>query len=782
MKMDPSKPLIGQRVLDLGTTFASRFCARLLADAGADTVRRLQRLRGVPRLEKAVLHYLDRGKSIVSLGRDVGRLLLLADIVVIDSNSGVQAEQLHNDRPNLIVVSITPFGRTGPRANWKGDDLIAVAAGGLAHASPGIPDYAHDLEREFPLRPDALIGELVAGLHGAIGAMFANIGRDKCGTGDVVDISMQHSVAALMPWDVTMWTYGGNIVGRRQVRIHLAPNAYLPSSDGWVMLVAFAENHWRALVELMGSPDWADNELFASGIARGENWDALEPLMIDWLQTQDRWSYLHSLQGSGLPCAPALELPDALQNEQTLHRCFLTRERIEGVGETLQPGDVFFFSGARRALPAPAAKVSFKEILRRWSSEHHSGPVSSQPPEARPPLEGIRIVDFCQYIAMPLAAQWLALMGAEVILVESAVHLHSRLLAPFAGERGLNRSGEFNSLAIGKRSVTLNLQTAEGLNLAKRLIQSSQMVLENFSPGTMEKLGLSYEELCKLRPDIMMISLSAFGNSGPWRNYAAFHSGIMALSGLASVTGYEGGYPRLAGAAVPDTITAGFCLLAALQAIQHWRRTGDGQHVEVAMCEAIQSIMIEPIAEFGLVGEARGRMGNRHRTKAPHGVYRCKGDDAWVAISVGSEPEWRGLCAALGRNDLIDREEFRTAARRKKNEAVLDALVAGWALSREDKEAAEALQQAGVPATPVVNARDLLEDAQLMHNGAVVEVDHPEVGPRPIIGLPWRPGGTLSAPYRHAPLFGEDNDYVLGTLLGLSAGEIARLREEKVIY
>ena len=791
------QPLAGLRLLDLARGLAGRFCARLLADAGADVLRLTRDgspSEVTPVTERVLDYYVDRGKSVAcSTDADLATLLPVADAVIHDSG-GSQGEwpldfrHLLTTHPRLIVVSITPFGETGPRAGWMGDDLIAVASGGLAHATPGMPDFSRDLDEEPPLRPDAMVGELISGLHGAIGTLFAILARHKYGHGEYVEISMQEVVAALMPWDIMLWTYGRNIVGRRQVRTNLAPNSYLPAAEDWMVLVAFAENHWRSLVEMMGTPDWSDSELFATAVARGENWEALESLLTSWLQTQSRWEFLEGAQKRGIPSAPALELPDAVENEHSRRRSFLARTLIEGVGETLLPGDVFVLNGKRREIPSYHQAVSLPDMHQHWSRLAKASSASTAQrgqPDRSPrglPLQGVRIADFGQYFAVPLAGQWLALMGAEVILVESRKNLHSRLHAPFTGEPSLETAGLFNDLNLGKNSVTINLRLPAGVELAKRLISVSDVVIENFSPGTMEMLGIRYEELRRIKPDIIMVSLSAFGSTGPWREFASFHSGVIALSGLAAVTGYEGGHPRLVGSAVPDPIASGFCVLAVLQALQHRHKTGQGQHIEIAMAETLQSLMPEAIAKYGLTGQAPGRHGNRHEWKAPHGIYRCRGEDAWVAISVGSDQQWYGVCSALGRPELARAAAFASQEDRKRNERALDPMLAEWAKHLSAEEAAARLQGERVPASAVFNARDLIEDPHLRERKAIVEVMHPKAGSHAMVAVPWRFSLLPAIEYRRAPLLGESNEFVFKELLGLAATEIAELMEKQAIY
>ncbi|MBI2166070.1 MAG: CoA transferase [Chloroflexi bacterium] len=399
------------------------------------------------------------------------------------------------------------------------------------------------------------------------------------------------------------------------------------------------------------------------------------------------------------------------------------------------------------------------------------------------PLEGIRVVDFGGFVAVPLSGQWLAFLGAEVLLIESRVSLPSRGFAPFAGEPYYNASGAFNNLNRNKRSCTINLRTEEGRGLVKSLVAVADVVQENFSPGTMEKLGLDYHTLRRIKPDIIMLSLSACGSTGPWRHHSALHSGVMGLSGVTAVTGYEGGHPRMLGAMLPDPISAMYSLFAILQALYHRQRTGQGQHIELAMTEALQTLLPDAIAQYTMLGREPERMGNRHPWKCPHNIYRTQGQDSWIAIAVSTDEEWQALCRVLDRPELAHDPRFANMETRRANVEALDAVITQWTRGRESQEeATRLLQAAGVPAGPANTVKDVVTDEHLTARGFVVEDDHPQAGRRTMVGVPWRFKGLPQPAYRHAPLLGQDNDYVLLDILGLSRQEVQRLTEAQVLY
>lgn len=400
------------------------------------------------------------------------------------------------------------------------------------------------------------------------------------------------------------------------------------------------------------------------------------------------------------------------------------------------------------------------------------------------PLEGIRIVDLGQVVAVPFATQWLAIMGAEVILIESRRRTSgTRENPPFAGgEPDLNTSSRFNLISCNKLSCTLDLTTSQGIELVKELAKVSDVMVDNFSTGTMEKLGLGYPVLKELKPDIIVLSVGAFGRAGPLKNYVGFHSAVNLFSGVADTTGYIGGHPRLLGAILPDPLSGAYSALAILEALHHRSKTGEGQYIDMSMAEVMTSLIPEAIADYTMNGREPEKIGNRDRCKSPHGVYRCLGEDKWLAISVSNEDEWQALCHATNHSEWLLDPRFSDEAKRRENQNELDKLIGEWTRTRTPYEAMEILQKAGVPAGPSLNAQELLEDPHLKERGFVVSADHPRAGRKPMCGLPWKISSLREIEYKHAPLMGQHNNYVLYNLLGITEKNVERLVEEEVVY
>lgn len=398
------------------------------------------------------------------------------------------------------------------------------------------------------------------------------------------------------------------------------------------------------------------------------------------------------------------------------------------------------------------------------------------------PLSGVRVLDFSWWLAAPHATQILGAMGAEVIRVESRQRLdRQRRFEPWADDiPGPNRAGRFNSINYSKRSCTLNLTQPEAVELAKKLALTSDVVVEGFSYGVIDRLGLGYKVLRKLKPDLIMLSFSILGRTGPDRNLMGFGPVMLSFVGLTRLTSYPGERPHRVGGTWPD-YTAGIAMaFAVLAAIYHRQETGQGQYLDFSLGEATLGFMPEAITDYTMNAIDREPQGNRDDFMAPHGVYRCRGDDQWVALAVGSDEEWKAFCQVAGHPEWED--EFGDAFARWQNQEELDRRVSQWTRERSAAEAADLLQGAGIAASPCMSTADLLQDPHLKEREAFVEIDHPEVGKRRYLGLPWKLSQVPNPSYRPAPLLGEDNGYVFGELLGLSSGEMRQLEEKRVIY
>ena len=395
------------------------------------------------------------------------------------------------------------------------------------------------------------------------------------------------------------------------------------------------------------------------------------------------------------------------------------------------------------------------------------------------PLQGMRIADFTVHAAGPFCTHMLALLGAECIKVESAKRLDVfRKPHPVYGRM---EAASFAQVAANKLSVQLNLKHPRGIELAKQLIAKSDIMCESFRPGVMERLGLGYDALKAVKEDIVMVSISACGQTGPERNYSGYAPLFGATGGLGTLTGFEDG-PPVEMRHVMDHGTGLTATAATLAACFRKKRTGKGQHVDLAAREVATSFIGDALLQFAATGKSPGRQGNDAPAMAPHNVYPCEGRDAWVSIAVAQEPEWTGLVKALGRPEWLSTPRFADAMSRWQHRHELDREIAAWTRTRTREQVTQLLQSHGVAAFPSYNAQDIVDDPHMQSRGAIVDLSSWEGESRKVVGVPWRFSRTPGALDTWTPKLGQHNEYVFGELLGLNRTEIDALVEQEVIY
>ena len=400
------------------------------------------------------------------------------------------------------------------------------------------------------------------------------------------------------------------------------------------------------------------------------------------------------------------------------------------------------------------------------------------------PLSGIRVADFTWVWAGPFCTMQLAHMGAEVIRMESMRRVCLlRMLPPWLeGKPGVNRSGYFNQYNQGKRSIALDITKPEAKEIAMKLVAISDVAAENFAGGVIDRLGLGYDALKQVKPDIIMISMSGYGQTGPESGYVSYGPAQVPLAGMSSLTGYIGSRPMHVGMSYGDPNAGLHAAFAVLSALLYRERTGKGQYIDMSQWESTMAVLAEGIMDYTMNGAQPPRSGNRDPWMAPHGIFRCTGEDQWVSVACGSDDEWQALCEAIGKRELADDPRFRTLADRKANEDALEAIVEEWTAALEPSAVTDTLQRAGVAAFPPMANHMLDADPHLAARDFWVEKEHPEVGTLKHAGIPWRMSETPCEVTRAAPTLGQDNEYVFGELLGMSGKQIAELTERQVIF
>ena len=400
------------------------------------------------------------------------------------------------------------------------------------------------------------------------------------------------------------------------------------------------------------------------------------------------------------------------------------------------------------------------------------------------PLNGVTVTEFTSAWAGPYATCVLGLLGAEVIKVESRRRIDHSRFTSFTTDKTFSSPDEspvFNILNLNKLSVCLNLSQPKAIEIAKQLVEKSDVVVENMRPGVITRLGLDYAASSEVKHDIIYLSSSACGQTGPDREHVGYAPHFGAAAGLSFVTGYEDWPPSiLAGAFdLRSATTAAFAIVAALL---YRQRTGEGQYIDLSSQETIAILNSDALMDYAMNGRVRTRQGNRHDKMAPHGCYRCRGDDNWISIAVANDQEWRALCNAMGEPELAEDARFASAETRWRNQDQLDQVISDWTMDQDYYEVMHKLQKVGVAATPSLSNKALFNDPHLVARKTFTQVEHPVLGKDWVITPPWRLSGTPASIRRHGPLLGEHNHEIFGRRLGMSREEIARLEEEQVIY
>ena len=416
-----------------------------------------------------------------------------------------------------------------------------------------------------------------------------------------------------------------------------------------------------------------------------------------------------------------------------------------------------------------------------------------QKPPERMPLKNYRVLDLSRIWAGPYCTKLFADMGAEIIKMES-LSVYDSHRGPVSPARGIaaypdaepgeepwNRNGWFNCLHMSKYGVTLELTKPEGRRVFEQLVSISDVVIENFRQGSLERLGYSYQELRSHRPDLIYVSMPAFGNTGPWKGYLGYGIGQEQLSGMAHMTGYRGEGPMKSGINHGDPITGSHAAGVLMAALRNRRKTGKGMFIDVSQQESSVALMGPEVLAYQMTGKEPERLGNRSRWYAPANSYPCAGEDRWVTIAATNEKQWRNLVQAMDAPGMAEDPRFITADKRQENHDDLDAAISEWTVVREASDITQRLQNAGVPSGPVLRGPDLLEDPHYKDRSTFVTVDHSQVGPKQYPGIPWKMSGTPGRVRWPSPTLGQHNRDIYGELLGLTGAEIDLLDQTGII-
>ena len=738
--------LEGIRILDLAGV-EGQFCGRVLADLGAEVIkveppsgdptrRLLPLIQNAPASESGLgfIHFNTNKKSVVlDLDSENGqaqflRLVCTADAII---ESGTQVEVDHEAlaaaNPGLVTVSITGFGLEGPHSRWKAPSIVVSAMGGIMYLC-GSPDRPPLAEPEH--QPHHL-----ASAFAAYGLLLGLRGREVDGKGQRVEVSCQDVNASQQHVVVN---YGANqaVLVREGNRGPLGggmPEGVYPGSDGFCHVVIIPRAHWRSLVGWMGNPEPLTDPIWENRHIRNANLDFVELPVLDFIKGLTKEELFRQGQERRVPIGPINRPDEFTRDPYAVERGVFVEVEGRRRGRIRQVGSPFRMSETPGAIftPAPALGQHNKEILGSKSSSNHT--VEAAKPSlrgvhklgSRLPLEGIRVLDFTFAIAGPVLTQLLGENGAEVIKVESeARQQRGRAREGLDPKVVLQQKVTFADVNRNKLSVTVNMGTEEGREVVRRLVPLCDVVVENFSPRVMDGWSLGYEELKALRRDIIMARLPAFGLSGFHRDYLGMASIAMSITGLYHLWSYPDD-PEPAGPPVwtPDYLSAAMGGVAIMAALHHRDKTGEGQLIELAQTEALASILGAEYMDYFVNGSVSEPLGNRHSWMAPHGAYRCNGEDTWCVIAVGSEKEWESLCRVMGSPEWCRETRFANMASRHANQDELDRGIEEWTRGRTPEEVIQMLQGVGVGAGVVQDGKRLFNDPHLRCRGFFRRID-----------------------------------------------------------
>jgi crotonobetainyl-CoA:carnitine CoA-transferase CaiB-like acyl-CoA transferase len=791
-----SPALSGLRALDL-TSRMGGYCGLLLANLGAEVILieppggDAMRREGPfnddisnPDGSLSFAAYQTNKRGIVlDLESDDDRETLRdlarhADVLIEDrpvgflERRGLGYQDLQTINPALVMTSITGFGSTGPYRDFKAPNIVAFAMGGLMSLC-GHPERA-------PLMGPCDVAYRLGSVHAAFGTLLALLERRASGRGDHVDISLQDVLVA-DPFlrIITRYSVTGEVPQRTGHSQATTVAETYQCKDGFARIFCNQPDHWRRLVEWLGNPP----ELIDPKLENVQNRFFLRPLLDRLIEARTLnygvKDFFDEFQRQRLAAAPINSPSAFLEDEQTRHSDYVVEVDHAHLGRHRFPGDPYKFSESpwRVTRGAPLLGEHQSVIAGEWSFPSPALASLNPSVTGNHAFAGVRVVSFPTGIVGPALGSLLAEHGAEVISIEAGRAIRS----PQRGQR-FQVASDLESNRDRKR-VAINMKHAEGSDIAKRLIAVSDVVAENFSARVMASWALDYPRLREVRGDIIMASLQAFGQTGPRRDYVSFGPILMAYSGMT----YLWRDPEIErpGAACqtafPDYIAPSYGALAILAALHYRARTGKGQYIDLSQAETAASMIAPAHLEWLINGREPQPRGNFSASAAPHGCYKCKGDDRWCVISAQAEEEWARFCDVIGHREWMADPRFAGLSARITNRSELDTLVESWTARHTPHQVMMILQRNGVAAGVVQTAEDLYRDPHLRERGSAREVFHPHVGWVTRAGPSVRLSHSKFTPKNEARFAGDDTEAVLGELLGMSSEQIADLTQREVL-
>ncbi len=793
--------LKGYRALDL-TGVSGQLCGRVLADLGMEVIK-IEPPGGDPvrnlapfihsangkQLSTTFAH-LNAGKAskVLDLNKETDRgafrqLVETADVVLESfqpgelDGKGVGYKDLAAINPGIVLASITGFGQTGPKKNLACNDLVALAQSGFLYISgdPLLP----------PVRPPETQAYYFASLFAAAGVLAALYRRERTGQGDHVDASMQETLATQE--HIIRLYANENQVSKRAGSQHgsVAPARIFPCRDGFVYLYV-TRQHWKLFLTIwtdhpavFDAPDWLNN------LYRRANADELNAAVEVFLSKFTMGEITDLLQSKGIPCVPVNTPMGFANDEHVKGRGFIAAVEHSGFGSAKQPAMPFVIDGER-------ISVGSLPILDSWRSPSYISPVAGERREGAPhrekdlgsgngPLDGMRIVSFDHVLAGPYGTTILAELGADVIKVESS----KGGMDPFrffgTGEDP-NVSPRFLEFNRNKRSFTVNLKHPKGQSVLHDLVAKADAVLDNYSVDVVERIGLGYNDLRRVKPDIINLRMPGLGTTGPKRHFSTVGVNITAFTGLTYLWNHPGvTNPPIGSQTVfPDYVSGVLCAIIIISGVLYRDRQKRGAFIDLAQSEATAFMIGASLMKAAASGKNLEPIGNASPSAAPHDCYPCRGEDRWCVIAAENDEQWMALAKTLG--SAVEQDaDFKSADKRLEHRAELNAVISRWTQGKDAFEVMDHLQKAGVPCGVVQTGEDLTNDPQLKARGFIVAVENPRLGRVVLPNFPLQFTNAKLTRRWEFPVLGRDTEAVLRDVVGYSEETVKQLRSDGVL-
>jgi len=782
--------LSGVQVLEIGEGWtATALAGKLLAELGAEVVKLEPeagdslRLRGPFDSDGSSYSFqlaaALKDSMVLPSGGEKEALEALArraDVLLVDGeewwklhSQGITGERLLEDNPRLVLCVPSPFGLYGPLSRWTGCELILQSMAGLM-ATTGFPG-------DPPTRSGVPIITGMTAFYSATAIQAALYERRRSGLGQVIDVAgYDVAITTLVNHVVPYFRYGQSAHGVGNRHPLIVPWNAFQACDGWIQVCTAGERLWPILMEVIGRPELKEEPRYQTTSQRLQYVDEIDAIIAAWVRPRTVAEVTDTLTKNNLPSGPVVPVAQLFQQPYFRERNMLMEvPKAEG-GNALTTGTMLNLSATpgrvARSAPGlgPRARGSSAPRGEAPAPRTRNGPMPRH--NGDKPLSGVRVVEVGQFTAGPYGVRLLGLLGADVIKVEPIGGEPMRQMAvPLAGESG--DSYVFHLVNADKKSVTLDLSSPRGKELFLEIIEHAHVFAVNLSADFTARVGIDYASLKKVNPGLVYCSVTGFGSEGTWRQRRALDTVLQALGGVMDLTGFPENPPLKVGVSLVDLAGGLFASAAVLAALQHQADTGEGQLVDVAMSDVAAWFSAE-VWPLPLAGQEVSRVGNHHWFHAPHNLYQAQ--DRPVVVGVEKDGQWQALLGAMGRRDLLGDSRYATSEDRVRQIEEVDRLVEEWANSLKAADVVSRCQAAGVPAALVQEMDEVVEHPNTRERETIIE----RSGYR-IFGAPIKFSRTPLTVEDLGPALGQDNDEVLGGLLGLSRDQREHLKAEGVI-